>query len=229
MEKIRKENSGRVKNLVFSGSLTTGAGFHDNRISFIESMLNADIDIDLYVNLENQFKVRAKQSLFFLSKLLRKREIVKFTKYFPILEYAKSPVMYYSKHLLKKSHPPVYGMDMYNLFNISRLVLNFHVGVAGNYAGNMRLFEVTGIGCCLVTDNKKNLGDLFDIGSEVVAFDNVEDCIEKVHWLMEHDTEREKIAAAGQQKTLKHHSVENRCNLILEIIEKEMKNKWIKS
>ena len=225
LEKISKEKLGRTKNLIFSGSLTTGAGFHDDRISFIEAILKANIDIDLYVNLENKLKVRAKQSLFLLSKLIREKNMVKLTKNFPILEYGKFPVMYYSNLLLRKSHAPVFGMDMYNLFNTSRLVLNFHVGVAGNYAGNMRLFEVTGIGSCLLTDNKRNLGDLFNVGSEVVAFDNAEDCIEKARWLLEHDSEREKIAAAGHKRTIKTHTVENRCNLISEILENQMKAK----
>ena len=40
------------------------------------------------------------------------------------------------------------------------------------YAGNMRLFEGTGLGCLLITDYKKDLEKLFKIDEDVVIFDN---------------------------------------------------------
>jgi spore maturation protein CgeB len=52
----------------------------------------------------------------------------------------------------------------------------------------------------------------------------VEDCIEKARWLLDHEDERNKVALAGQQKTLKFHTVENRCRTIIEIIENELSN-----
>jgi spore maturation protein CgeB len=103
-----------------------------------------------------------------------------------------------------------------------------HIGVAGNFAGNMRLFEVTGVGSCLLTDNKKNLADLFDVGNEIVVYDNPQDCIEKAKWLLENEQERKKIAAAGNKKTLEKHTVENRCKLILDIIDQELNERSTK-
>jgi spore maturation protein CgeB len=111
---------------------------------------------------------------------------------------------------------------MYELFSHSKSVLNIHVGVAGDYAGNMRLFEVTGVGSCLLTDNKKNLPDLFIPGAEVVVYDNVNDCIDKIKWLSQNETERIKIAASGHQRTLTDHTVEKRCRQIIDIINSEL-------
>jgi len=88
----------------------------------------------------------------------------------------------------------------------------------------MRMFEVTGVGSCLLTDNKKNMNDLFIPGVEVVTYDNPDDCIEKAKWLLNHEEERKKIAFAGHQRTLKFHTVENRCRTIIEIIENELSN-----
>jgi spore maturation protein CgeB len=65
---------------------------------------------------------------------------------------------------------------------------------------------------------------LFNAGSEVVVYENAEDCIAKVKWLLDHEDERKKIALAGQQKTLKYHTVENRCRSIIEIINNELKS-----
>lgn len=224
LEKIDTDHE-KKHNLIFSGSLTSGTGFHSNRISFIETMLKNDVNMDLYVNLESQLKVRAKQSIYFLSRFIGEKNSSKLRRHFPVFEYGKEPVSYYSELLLRNRRSPVYGSEMYDLFNMSKVVLNFHVGAAGNWAGNMRLFEVTGVGTCLLTDNKKNLSDLFEIGNEVVSFDNVDDCIIKAKWLLENDSEREKIALAGKKRTLKDHTVEKRCDLILDIINHELSQK----
>jgi spore maturation protein CgeB len=87
----------------------------------------------------------------------------------------------------------------------------------------MRLFEATGVGSCLLTDNKANMSDLFDINKEVVVYNSPGDCVARVKWLLENEEERKKIAIAGQKRTLESHTVEARCKSILEIINKEIK------
>ena len=221
--RLDNHNNTKKNNLIFSGSLFPGGNLHNDRIAFIEGLLKEKIDLTLYVNLEKQYKIKIKQSIYFLSTLLNKLKLKGITDKIPIFDYARSPVRNYSEKLLKSNHKSVFGIDMYNLFDSSNIVLNMHVDVAGNYAGNMRLFEVTGIGSCLLTDNKKNLGELFDIDTEVVAYNSIEDCIEKAKWLIEHDDERKKIALCGQKKTLRLHTVEERCRTIIDIINRELR------
>jgi spore maturation protein CgeB len=208
--------------LVFSGSLITGGSFHNSRISLIEKILTENINISLYVTLEKEYKIKAKQLLFLLNSLSKKLGIENFTNKIPFFEYGRSPVKNYSRILLSSNHEPLFGIEMYNLFNISKIVLNIHIGIAGSSAGNMRLFEVTGIGSCLLTDNKENMKDLFDVGNEIVVYDSHEDCINKVRWLMENENERKKIAMAGQKRTLEFHTVEERCKSIIDIINREL-------
>jgi spore maturation protein CgeB len=126
-------------------------------------------------------------------------------------------------HLIKKnSKPPLYGFEMFKVLFHSKIGFNYHGQVAGDYAANMRLFEVTGVGSCLITDWKKNLNDLFEIDKEVVAFKSAEECVEKVKWLLNNPKEREAIAKAGQQRVLKDHTLESRVRLLDEIIRKEL-------
>ena len=204
---------------IFSGSLISGGDFHTQRIRLIEQILKENIPIDLYVNLENKFRIRAKQAIYLFSAFLKKIKMEEHFNRYQFLQYGKTWVDSYSYLLLKHKKPPVFGIDMFKLFNRSKIVLNFHIGVAGDYAGNMRMFEVTGVGSCLLTDNKKNINDLFIPGSEVVTYDNPDDCIEKAKWLLNHEDERKKIALAGHQRTLKFHTVENRCRTIIDILE----------
>ena len=222
LQRIDSDKGVSPNDFIFSGSLISGGAFHTMRIRLIENILQANIPIDLYVNLENNFRIKAKQSIYLFSTFLKKFKMENLFSNYQFLQYGKTWVDSYSDTLLKHKKPPVFGIDMFNLFNHSKIVLNFHIGIAGEYAGNMRMFEVTGVGSCLLTDNKKNMSELFTPGTEVVVYDNVEECIEKAKWLLAHEEERKKIALAGQQKTLKFHTVENRCRTIIEIIENEL-------
>jgi spore maturation protein CgeB len=58
----------------------------------------------------------------------------------------------------------------------------------------------------LVTDAKRNLDKLFDVGREVVAYEDTNDLVEKIHFFLSHEEERERIAHAGQQRTLHDHT-----------------------
>jgi spore maturation protein CgeB len=221
LTRLNSVNLNSPKNLVFSGSLVTGGSFHNSRISLIDGILKAKVDLALFVTLERSYRIKAKQILYYLSGLMKKMGLQDLIDHVPVFEHGAYPVLSYSPEILSSNNPPLYGIDMYNLFNTSRIILNMHIGVAGDYAGNMRLFEATGIGSCLLTDNKKNMSELFDLDKEVVVYDSPEDCITKAKWLLENEAERMNIAIAGQKRTLISHTVEKRCKSIIGIIENE--------
>ena len=132
----------------------------------------------------------------------------------------------YGKETLDKAssayqhhHGEVWGLNMYRTLARSRITLNRHIDVAENYASNMRLYEATGMGTCLVTDWKKNLHTLFEPGKEVVTYRSADELIEKVKYLLANDKERAKIAKAGQKRTLKEHNYHNRMKELLEILD----------
>jgi len=104
----------------------------------------------------------------------------------------------------------VYGLQMYETVRDAKVTLNVHADSSDRYASNMRLFEVTGVAGCLLTDWKPNLGEMFAIDKEVVAYRSIAECIEKGRWLLEHPAERRAIAAAGQARTLREHTFGHR-------------------
>ena len=99
------------------------------------------------------------------------------------------------------------------------LTLNHH-GAIPPYANNLRLFEATGVGTLLVTDWKANLHEMFEPGKEVIAYRSAEECAELVKYYLEHDEERQAIARAGQQRTLRDHTHYKRMQRLVEIIQK---------
>lgn len=112
-----------------------------------------------------------------------------------------------------------WGRQMYQCLRSSRVTLNHHGDVAP-YANNMRLFEATGVGTCLVTDWKANLVDMFTPGKEAVAYRNPEECVELIEHYLAHDAERETVARAGQARTLREHTYYHRMQEFTGILNK---------
>jgi hypothetical protein len=112
----------------------------------------------------------------------------------------------------------VWGVEMYQALRASRITLNSHIDAAGGEAGNMRLFEATGVGCCLLTDAKDNLHTLFAAEREVAVWHSVDDCLSKIDRYLQNDEERAAIARQGQAATLERHTYRGRAEQILGLI-----------
>ncbi len=115
---------------------------------------------------------------------------------------------------------PAWGRDMYNILQSSKIGLNRHADFAGDYANNMRLYEVTGSGALLITDAKCNMSDLFEVGKEVVVYNNADELIDLVRYYLTHDQEREAIAKAGQKRTLQEHTYFHRMQELISIVDR---------
>lgn len=224
LSELKSEEVQYLHNVIFSGSLSQGEGYHSERITLINHLLKKGIKLSLYVNIESQLRIFVRRVLHLTYRTLNKIGLSKQVSLLKFLKYGRVNVSYYPQLILNALKKPEYGKEMYQLLMDSRIVLNNHGAVAGNYAGNMRIFEATGVGSCLLTDAKSNLKDLFDINNEIVTYNDDEDCADKIKWLLENDQVRQEIAHAGQQRTLQYHTVESRCKEIIEIIEKELKN-----
>ena len=111
-----------------------------------------------------------------------------------------------------------WGLEMYRLLRDARISLNRHIAEAEGHANNMRLYEATGVGSLLLTDEGSNLSELFEPGREVVTYAGVDDLVEKARHYLAHDEERRAIAAAGQARTLRDHTYELRMQELAEIL-----------
>lgn len=151
----------------------------------------------------------------------------------PLLEYlteqTEMRVFGYGADSLPSASPirqrhggEVWGMDMYRTLARSRITLNRHINVAENNANNMRLYEATGVGAMLLTDRKDNLHELFEIGKEVVAYSSKEEAAELVRHYLDHPQEAEKVAKAGQARTLREHTYAQRMQELVSILKRHL-------
>jgi spore maturation protein CgeB len=127
-----------------------------------------------------------------------------------------------SSPIRKRHGGEVWGMDMYRALARSRITLNRHINVAENNANNMRLYEATGVGSMLLTDRKDNLGELFQVGHEVITYSNKEEAAELVRHYLDHPDETRQIAAAGQARTLHEHTYSRRMGELVHILTRHL-------
>lgn len=121
---------------------------------------------------------------------------------------------------LEKFHKgPAWGQDMFALLGQSKIVLNRHGEVAGPYAVNMRMFEATGSGSVLVTENKSNLTQLFEPGVEVLAYESPLQAAQLARGILDNPERLDAVAVAGQKKTLASHTYQARAQQVTEIFE----------
>jgi hypothetical protein len=116
-----------------------------------------------------------------------------------------------------------WGLDMYEILARSQITLNRHIEAAEGFANNMRLFEATGVGALLVTDEGANLFELFRPGEEVVTYAQDDDAIRKLRHLLEDEEERQRIAVAGQARTLGEHTYARRIPELAEMLEARLR------
>lgn len=73
-----------------------------------------------------------------------------------------------------------------------------------------RPFELAGCGAFVISGWSEDIGNYYKENKEMVFYKNIPDLIEKVKYFISHDEEREAIARAGYERTIKDHIYEKR-------------------
>ena len=125
--------------------------------------------------------------------------------------FKEFPNFYYGQRLFEEAA---------EIYNQSKICFNIsHLDDV-----NMRCFEVMASKGFLLTNDISTLHDLFVDGTHLITYKNEREMIDKAHYYLEHDDEREKIAEAGQKEVLARHTFKHRCETILShigLLEKE--------
>ena len=119
------------------------------------------------------------------------------------------------------SDRPVWGGDLHALMAQSKIILNItRTDFYGAETGvNLRIFEAVAGGSFLLTDHCEELEDLFEIGNEIDTFSCSGELAEKVRYYLEHDDERQAIAARGHERFMKCHTWRSRIQQVLSLLD----------
>jgi len=112
---------------------------------------------------------------------------------------------------------PAWGIDMFGVLLGSRITINHH-GDFRLAANNCRLYEATGCGALLLTDAKPNLPELFDLGREVLAYEDVDHCVELIDSYLDRSEDCAAIAQAGRERTLRDHTYGQRMTELVGLV-----------
>jgi spore maturation protein CgeB len=211
----RIPRTGRDIDFSFLGGINRGKGSHRERERLLLELVQ-QVPIRIHTpNLDRscreEVKTLARGCLFLALQGLRQAGVSESTltrlpKIGRAALWPFRPLFSVHPRLRPYAKPAVFGLEMYQTLRRSKLTFNSHPDLAVNSASNMRLFEATGVGTCLVTDWKANLSRLFEPDTEVVSYQSAGECVEKVKWLLAHPEAGNAIAQAGHRRTLRDHT-----------------------
>jgi hypothetical protein len=109
---------------------------------------------------------------------------------------------------LKRSFQgPTSGLDMYQIYKDTRVVLNDYVDIdiKDSIGYNQRMFEVMGVGSFMLTRQADNFEEQFP--DDIFAtFSDAEDCIDKIKYHLEHEEERKEIGRNARTYVTEHYN-----------------------
>ena len=112
-----------------------------------------------------------------------------------------------------------WGLNMYRALRRSKITFNAHIDVSGDFAGNMRMYEATGMGALVLTDGKVDKNKTFS-EDEVVYYDSIDDAVDKVNYYLSNEDELIAVANKGQQATITKYNFEANTIRMLEHFKK---------
>lgn len=108
---------------------------------------------------------------------------------------------------------PAWGLEMYQILLQSKIVLNRHGEVALGWANNLRMFEATGCGALLLTEEARNLSDFFN-EDEAIPYSTPHEAVEAIQYYLRDSVGRVSVAANGRARTLKDHTYAERMKVV---------------
>jgi spore maturation protein CgeB len=219
-------------NVSFIGQIVRSSQYHLQRKLILEQLVEK-FPVQIYSpnanfgwtdDLKQQLKASAQKTMEMLQTGgIPQSWLMKIPKIGKFATDNEQICIHLSQRLRSSIKPAVFGLEMYHTLQKSKITFNCHIDSSPHSASNMRLFEATGSGACLLTDWKENIDTLFEPDCEVVTYKSTDECIEKVKWLLEHSEERKTIAQAGQNRTLKDHTFAHRAVQLNDLIQKGLR------
>lgn len=233
---LRKIDTYMPQNIMFSflGSIVKIPGFHNTREKLLRQCLEQSClhiwSDNVRIPSEELRQPRLRQILYTGHQYLKRLPGAKrLSNCFPgvntYLERSRPQNIFSGEEssMTSRLHPGLFGSAMYQKLFESKLTLNTHIDISAQYASNMRLYEATGIGTCLLTEWQQDLHDAFEPEHEVITYRHADEAIEKASYLLAHERERIAVAQAGQRRTLRDHTFDRRAQQLDALIRRSQK------
>jgi spore maturation protein CgeB len=106
--------------------------------------------------------------------------------------------------------------DMWAAYRQAQIGWNVH-----NSTGpiNFRTYDLAAYGVMQICDNKSHLGQIYELGKEVIGFESIEECIELTHYYLAHADEQREIAVGGWKRWQRDYTPDRVWDRLVSIVE----------
>lgn len=111
------------------------------------------------------------------------------------------------------------GAEAATVYNVAQICPNVHHFQSRLGGLNMRTFEIPAAGGFELVDNIPGLENLFEIGSEIVAYNSPEHCRELADYYLAHPKERDMIVERGRKRVIRDHTYSQRLEVIFKTLQ----------
>jgi glycosyltransferase involved in cell wall biosynthesis len=98
------------------------------------------------------------------------------------------------------------GEDVLAALASAKITVVFFRTQHGNATVKVGLFDFAAAGALVATNRFEEVGRYFELGKEIVAFDDTADLLRQVRHLLDHPEEAEGIRRAGRERVLREHT-----------------------
>lgn len=110
-----------------------------------------------------------------------------------------------------------YRREVPLLYNASKINLNI-TKTQLKTTLNQRVFDVSACGGFLLTDYRRDLGEFFNIGEEVIYYKDKDELRGLVEYFLFHEDERMEIAKRARKRVLAEHTFSHRMDKMIEVM-----------
>jgi spore maturation protein CgeB len=213
----------KINKTVFFGNLDYSSDDFQPRTELLQEIASKTKSIDIYgalkkPTLTERFKNKYLDTRHEFSKSVSNFIPLQKLQYWSDKNNLPTRSLSIKANFARRVKAPLYGKEMLQKLSKYKIALNYHNAHTGNYACNMRLFEATGLGCCLLTDNKSDLKDFFTPEKEVITYNNLDELEENINYLIKNPKICNEISKLGQKRCLQNHSTDKVLNRFIEIL-----------
>lgn len=152
---------------------------------------------------------------YHLTSLERIKTLDILSKYFDVDLYTGSSITALPNI---RTHSPISSLhDMPKAFNLSKININMTMKPIKSGLP-LRIFDIMGCGGFLITNHQAELTDFFEIGKDLESYNSLDELIEKCHYYLHHEKERQQIAYHGYQTICEYHTYPHRLNEMIKIV-----------
>ncbi|HEX7510476.1 MAG TPA: glycosyltransferase, partial [Chitinivibrionales bacterium] len=85
-------------------------------------------------------------------------------------------------------------------------------------AVNQRVFDIPSCGSFVISDNQPDMRELFALGTEAIAYETIDDLKEKISFYTSHETARQAVIRAAQNRIAGEHTYDKRLQAIVALV-----------